>query len=215
MSELSEIRRQLFAISLELGAIQLDMACSFCWASGYMMPIYNDSRLLLFRPKARKLIAGGLERLLGGQKVDHIVGVATGGIACAVVLAESLELPMQYIRSRAKAHGLSRQVEGLPGNSYNGSSVVVIEDVISTGESSLQAIKAVRQAGAEVLGCFAVYSYAFPQAEQAFARAGVSYQAILSFPQLLEYLVRYNLFTEREIEQLQQWHRNPFSHPAT
>ncbi len=213
MSKLSEIRKQLFMISLELGTIKVDMSFPFRWASNYMMPIYNDSRLLLSSPKARNFIAEGLELLLEGQQVCNIAGVATGGIAHAVLLANRRELPMQYIRTSAKSHGLSRKVEGL-NSGYEGSTVAVIEDVISTGESSLQAIQAAQDAGGEVLACLAVYSYAFPKAEQAFAQAGISCQTILNLPQLLDYMEKNQLFSQDEIQQLKQWHSNPFTHPA-
>ncbi|WGK69706.1 orotate phosphoribosyltransferase [Candidatus Haliotispira prima] len=221
MSELAEIRRQLFDISLELGAIRLDMNFPFRWASGYMMPIYNDSRLLLSRPKARGLIAEGLELLLrqnGHQQVENIAGVATGGIAHALLLAERMQLPMQYVRSETKMHGLSHKIEGLPGScgeaGYKGQSAVVIEDVISTGESALRAVETVRQAGAEVKGCFVIYSYAFSKAEEAFTKAGLTCRAILSFPELLGHVEQQNLFRQEDVEQLRHWHRQPFMYLA-
>ena len=197
MFDLTAIRRELFALSLELGSIQVDMRFPFRWASGYMMPIYNDSRLLLSSPRARQLIAAGLEQLAQqsemAQPCQNIAGVATGGIAHALLLAERWKLPMQYVRSSAKAHGLSRKIEGLPGgerseNGYRGQSVLLIEDVISTGESCLKAAEALRQAGAAVSSCLAVYSYAFPKAERAFADSALTCSALLSFPQLLEYM---------------------------
>ncbi|MEM9423422.1 MAG: orotate phosphoribosyltransferase [Spirochaetota bacterium] len=214
MSELSQIREELFAISLELGAVRLDMSFPFRWASGYMMPIYNDSRLFLSSPRARALIAQGLEHLLEGQKVEHIAGVATGGIAHAVLLAERLQLPMQYIRSQAKSHGLLRQVEGLPQGGYNGERVALIEDVSSTGGSALQAAHALEQSGANVLGCFTVYSYAFGKTEMAFAEASLPLRSILSFPQLLNFVAGRRLFRSGEIEQLRAWHKNPFTRVA-
>ncbi len=217
MSELSEIRHRLLELCLELKAVLLDMSFPFRWASGYMMPIYNDSRLLLSRPEARELIADGLELLLreaGCGDVEHIAGVATGGIAHAALLAQRLRLPMEYVRSSAKAHGLLRKIEGLPAANYKGRTVAVVEDVVSTGESSLQAIEAVRRAGGAVRGCFVIYSYAFPYAKRAFTEAGLSCRSILSFPQLLEYIEQQRSLSSPEIDTLRQWHRNPFSHPA-
>ena len=217
MFDLTEIRRELFAVSLELGSIQIDMNFPFRWASGYMMPIYNDSRLLLSSPRARQLIADGLEQLAQQrepvQPFQNVAGVATGGIAHALLLAERLQLPMQYVRSSAKAHGLSRKIEGLPRkvqgeNQYQGQSVLLIEDVISTGESCLKAAEALRRAGAAVSVCLAVYSYAFPKAERAFADSGLAFSALLSFPQLLEYMAG-NLSPE-ELERLRTWHSRPF-----
>ena len=209
-----EIQRELFAISLELGSIQIDMCFPFRWASGYMMPIYNDSRLLLSSPRARQLITAGLEQLsLRSDLVQNIAGVATGGIAYALLLAERLKLPMQYVRSSAKAHGLSRKIEGLPRNAqgenhYQGQRVLLVEDVISTGESCLKAVEALRQAGAQVSSCLAVYSYAFSETERAFADSGLKCSALLSFPQLLEYMA--GSLSPEQLEQLRKWHNRPF-----
>ena len=182
------------------------------------MPIYNDSRLLLSSPRARRLIAGGLEQLQNAlqtapQPFQNIAGVATGGIAHALLLAERLQLPMQYVRSSAKAHGLSRKIEGLPRkvqgeNQYQGQSVLLVEDVISTGKSCLKAAEALRRAGAAVSVCLAVYSYAFPKVERAFADSGLAFSALLSFPQLLEYMAG-NL-SPKELERLRAWHSRPF-----
>ena len=217
MSRLAAIRDELFAISLELGAIKLDMNFPFRWSSGYMMPIYNDSRLLLSHPGARRLIAEGLELLLRGQTcadVANIAGVATGGIAHAVLLAERLQLPVQYVRSSAKAHGSLRQVECLPhgqyGGQYGGQSVALIEDVISTGESLLRAVEAVRQIGADVTACFAIYSYDFLKVKEAFAVAALPYGSLLSFGQLLNYIGQRQLFHAEQLVQLREWHADPF-----
>ncbi len=225
MSRLAAIRDELFAISLELGAIKLDMNFPFRWSSGYMMPIYNDSRLLLSLPGARRLIAEGLELLLRGQTcadVANIAGVATGGIAHAVLLAERLQLPVQYVRSSAKAHGSLRQVECLPHGQYggqyggqhggqnDGQSVALIEDVISTGESLLRAVEAVRQIGANVTACFAIYSYDFLKVQQAFAAAALPYGSLLSFAQLLNYVGQRQLFRAEQLAQLREWHADPF-----
>ena len=213
MSRLAAIRDELFAISLELGAIKLDMNFPFRWSSGYMMPIYNDSRLLLSLPGARRLIAEGLELLLRGQTcadVANIAGVATGGIAHAVLLAERLQLPVQYVRSSAKAHGSLRQVECLPHGQYGGQSVALIEDVISTGESLLRAVEAVRQIGANVTACFAIYSYDFLKVQQAFAAAALPYGSLLSFAQLLNYVEQRQLFRAEQLAQLREWHADPF-----
>ena len=219
MSELNKIQEQLFAISFKIGAIKLDTDFPFTWASGYKMPIYNDSRLFLSSPKARKLILKGLllllESLKSPQNINNIAGVATGGIAHGVLLAEYLGIAMQYVRSATKSHGLLRQIEGLPNENYNGENVVVIEDVISTGESSLQAMATLRQAGAQILGCLAVYSYAFPKTEEAFAEAQVPCYAILNFPQLLKYIQKQKIISEKEISQLEQWHYEPFIYPIS
>ena len=145
--------------------------------------------------------------------MQNIAGVATGGIAHALLLAERLKLPMQYVRSSAKAHGLSRKIEGLPRNAqgenhYQGQRVLLVEDVISTGESCLKAVEALRQAGAQVSSCLAVYSYAFSETERAFADSGLKCSALLSFPQLLEYMA--GSLSPEQLEQLRKWHNRPF-----
>ena len=158
--------------ALEMGAIRLSPQKPFCWASGYYMPIYNDNRTLLGDPKARLMIAKAFKEIL--EKLDfdpdNIAGTSTAGIPHATTLADLLKKPVSYIRSSSKDHGLQNQIEGLGrAKGYEKHKVVLIEDLISTGMSSIKAVKAIQEADGFVPYCLAIFSYGTDQGKEAFA----------------------------------------------
>ena len=170
MSNLSrEIARQL----LQIKAIKLSPQNPFTWASGLRSPIYCDNRIVLSYPAVRReVIKGLIEAAASLGEYDSVAGVATAGIAHGVLLAESQELPFAYVRSKAKAHGRQNQIEG---EIRPGSRVMVVEDLISTGGSSLQAVEALKAIDCEIVGVIAIFSYGFEKANTAFAEANCNF----------------------------------------
>ena len=158
--------------ALEMGAIRLSPEKPFCWASGYYMPIYNDNRTLLGDYETRKMIALSFKEILDdlGFDPDNIAGTSTAGIPHATTLADLLKKPVSYIRSSSKDHGLQNQIEGLGrAKGYEKHKVVLIEDLISTGMSSIKAVKAIQEADGFVPYCLAIFSYGTEQGKQAFS----------------------------------------------
>ena len=168
-----ETSRKLASYLLQSKAIIIDPANPFTWASGWRSPIYCDNRKTLSYPAIRTFIRDGFEGIIQEKfpGPDMIAGVATGAIAHAALVAEKMGLPMVYVRSSQKSHGLGNQIEG---DTSVGRKVVVVEDLVSTGGSSLNAVSALREAGLEVLGMAAIFTYEFPAAEENFRQAGVS-----------------------------------------
>lgn len=189
---------------LEIGAVTLSPHEPFTWTSGIKAPIYCDNRLTMGYPALRKEIAQGLVQLIKTHfpQVTVIAGTATAGIPHAAWVADLMELPMIYVRSKAKSHGKQNQIEG---KLEIGDKAVVIEDLISTGKSSLQAAQCIRQAGAEVLGVAAIFSYALPQAQRAFQEANLTYVCLSDYPTLLSVAHREGKLTEEELCKLKEW----------
>ena len=199
---------RLLEILLELGAIHITNSKPFEWASGWLSPIYCDNRLALSSYEARKIICSSMQTVLRRkfQNIEAIVGVATGALPMGAILAQALELPFAYVRPKAKDHGLENLVEG---RIERGQRVVVIEDLVSTGGSSLKAVEAVRKAGAEVLGMVAIFTYAFPQAEQAMRDAKVDFEALATYPMLLDLLKTQGKISLEEEKRLADWRNQP------
>lgn len=195
-----EIAEQL----LEIGAVELSPHQPFVWSSGIESPIYCDNRLTLSYPELRKKIADGLVSLIDQlqQTPTVVVGTATAGIPHAAWVAERLNLPMAYVRSKAKSHGKQNQIEGVVRPTDR---VVVVEDLISTGGSALQVVEAIRQTGAEVLSVVAIFSYELTQARQAFESANVPYFCLSDYPTLLEVARADERLTEAELQELKNW----------
>ena len=173
------------------------------------MPIYNDNRLLLGHPAHRLLVAQGFQEILRNckTKIEVIAGTATAGIAHATTLADILQLPLIYVRSAAKSHGMGNKIEGpLKQNQQ----VLVIEDLVSTGGSAANAVTAIRQAGGRVNQCFSIFSYGFSEAKEKFNNISCEIHSILKFPQLLEVALSTQNLTTNEIAVLQSWQANPF-----
>lgn len=193
---------------LKITAIKLQPANPFTWASGWNSPIYTDNRKTLSYPEVRTFIKVELCRMImeNFKDVDAIAGVATGAIAQGALVADELGLPYAYVRSTPKDHGLENLIEG---NLKPGQRVVVIEDLISTGSSSLKAVEAIRMAGCEVVGMAAIFSYCFPIAEKNFAKADVKLVTLSNYNAMLDAAVSTNYITPAYIATLQEWRKDP------
>ncbi|MEI6312171.1 MAG: orotate phosphoribosyltransferase [Bacteroidota bacterium] len=193
---------------LQIGAVKLSPQEPFTWASGLKSPIYCDNRYVLSFPEARNLIKNSFASIIKEQykDIDVIAGVATGAIAHGVLVAEVLEKPFIYVRSSAKAHGLGNMVEG---KIEKGNRVLVIEDLISTGGSSLKAIEALREAGAEVIALGAIFTYGFEKATQAFAATNCPFFTLSNYPVLIEMAIQNNYVSAADKDLLMKWYANP------
>jgi len=197
---------------LSIRAVKLQPSNPFTWASGWKAPIYCDNRKLISYPKMRTFIKIELSRLIleSFPEVDAIAGVATGAIAPGAIVAEALGLPFVYIRSTPKDHGLENLIEG---ELKPDSKVVVIEDLISTGSSSLKAVEAVRRDGSEVIGMVANFTYGFPIATENFKNANVNLITLTNYDAILEEALRTNYITEDDLDTLQEWRKAPDKWP--
>lgn len=193
---------------LQISAIKLQPDMPFTWASGWNSPIYTDNRKTLSYPLLRSFIKVELCRLILERfpEVDAIAGVATGAIAMGALVADTLGLPYVYVRSTPKDHGLENLIEG---NLKPGQKVVVIEDLISTGGSSLKAVQAIRNAGCTVVGMAAMFSYLFPVAVEAFKKAEVELITLSNYNALLEAALSTNYIREEDVETLREWRKDP------
>lgn len=204
-----EIIKQTFAKKLlDVKAIKLQPNDPFTWASGWKSPIYTDNRKTLAYPELRSFVKQELVHLIHSEfpEANAVAGVATGAIAQGALVADELNLPFVYVRSKAKDHGMGNLIEGeLPA----GSKVVVIEDLISTGGSSLKAVEALRQAGYEVVGMVASYTYGFPVAAKAFADAGVELQTLTDYEHVVEQALATGYIAESDVELLHEWRKDP------
>lgn len=203
-----ETGKKIAQTLLQIKAIKLSPANPFTWASGWHSPIYCDNRKTLSYPAARKDIYQAFARIIAEKypQADIIAGVATGAIACGVLTAEELGKPFIYVRSAPKDHGMANQVEGY----YEpGAKVVVVEDLISTGGSSLKAVEALRNAGCEVLGMVAIFTYGFPTATANFEKAGVELETLSNYNTLIELAAEQNYIKPEEMETLREWRKSP------
>jgi orotate phosphoribosyltransferase len=198
------IARQL----LDIKAVQLNVEKPYTWASGWRSPIYCDNRKVLSYPKARKLVYENLVGLISQNfdRVDVIAGVATGAIAHGVLVAEAMGKPFVYVRSAPKTHGLENVVEGDFSRSAR---VVVVEDLISTGGSSLQAVDALRKAGAEVMGLTAIFSYNFTSARRNFENADCILYTLTNYITLLEEALKCDYIKASDMDTLEKWRDDP------
>lgn len=192
---------------LEVGAVALKPNDQFTWASGIKSPIYCDNRITMSSPPIRKEIAQGLaeaiEKNFPGTEV--VAGTATAGIPHAAWVSDVLGLPMMYVRSKAKEHGRGNQIEG---KVVAGQKVVVIEDLISTGGSSLVAVEALQKEGLEVLGVVSIFTYGLPKAEQAFEEAGISFVSLTNYDALTTAAKEAGTIKEEDIPILSKWHND-------
>ena len=193
---------------LRISAIKLQPDMPFTWASGWNSPIYTDNRKTLSYPDIRSFIKVELARLIleNFPEADAVAGVATGAIAQGALVADTLGLPYVYVRSTPKDHGLENLVEG---NLKPGQKVVVIEDLISTGGSSLKAVEAIRAAGCEVVGMTAIFTYEFPVAVEAFKKAGVKLLTLGNYSSMLEAALETKYIHPDDIETLREWRKDP------
>lgn len=193
---------------LGISAVKLQPKNPFTWASGWKSPIYTDNRKTLSYPDVRTFVKIELSRLIAEkfEEFDVIAGVATGAIAQGAMIADELGMPYVYIRSAAKDHGMGNLIEG---DIKPGQKVVVVEDLISTGGSSLKAVEAVRQAGCEVVGMVAIFTYGFPIAEEKFKEAGVTLYTLSNYFAVLEAAAETGYINSEDIETLKVWRENP------
>jgi orotate phosphoribosyltransferase len=203
--------RKIARLLLDIGAVSLRPEEPFVWSSGWKSPIYCDNRLTMSFPEVRSQIADMFAEEIRNRHADIevIAGVATGGIPHAAWVADRLKLPMVYIRDKAKGHGKQNQIEGLL---KPGSKTVVIEDLISTGGSSLRAARAVQEAGGEVLSVAAIFSYEFEHAQRAFAAENMAYWSLGRYSVLLDEALKTGHIRPEHLEQLKAWNRAPESY---
>lgn len=205
---MSIVNQKVAEALLEVNAVRLQPEQPFTWASGWKSPIYCDNRKTLSYPATRSLVKIELARLVLEMygEVEAIAGVATGAIAQGALVADALGLPFVYIRSAAKGHGMENLIEG---DLKPGAKVVVIEDLVSTGGSSLKAVEALRTSGAEVLGMLAIFTYGFPVAEEAFANAGVELTTLSNYNALIDCALDMGSVSESQVETLKEWRKAP------
>lgn len=193
---------------LQIKALQINLQKPYVWASGWNSPVYCDNRKVLSYPHVRDFVKSELANMVLEHFPDAevIAGVATAGIAHGVMAADLLKLPFIYVRSKPKEHGLGQQIEGYY---EEGQPVVVIEDLISTGKSSLQVVDILRQAGVEVLGLVSIFNYGFDAARLAFEKAGVPYISLSNYPTLIKLAIEKKLVSQEEEAILLKWREDP------
>ena len=201
---------EIAKISIETGAIQLNPETPFLWASGYRMPIYNDNRLLLGNSQHRQLIAEGFNDIITSKEieVDVIAGTATAGIPPATSLADMLKTPLIYVRPNPKEHGMKNQIEGVLRDNQK---VVLVEDLISTGGSALNAVAAIREAGGKVDHCLSIFSYGFSKAIEQFKNARCQLHHLLNFEELILLARENKSVSTEQFSLLKSWHSDPFN----
>lgn len=202
------LKRHFAAQLLRIKAVRLQPNEPFTWASGWHSPIYCDNRKVNSYPDVRTFVKLELAHLIVEHfpQAEAIAGVATGAIASGALVADELMLPFAYVRPKPKDHGMGNQIEG---ELKAGASVVVVEDLISTGGSSLKAVNALRQAGYNVLGMVASHTYGFPVAEEAFKAAGVTLYTLTDYDHIIAEAAATGYVTEGDLDMLAQWRKDP------
>ncbi len=193
---------------LHIQAVKLSLDKPYTWASGWKSPIYCDNRKVLSYPYVRDFIKSELCSVIFEQfpEADALAGVATAGIAWGVMAADQLKLPFLYVRPKPKEHGLGNQIEG---ELAAGQKVLVIEDLVSTGKSSLQVCEAIQNGGAEVIGMVSIFNYGFPEAENAFEKAGIRFISLTNYAVLIELAIEQGTIASDLMETLLNWRKNP------
>ena len=205
---MADITRKTAGHLLESKAIVLQPGNPFTWASGWLSPIYCDNRVTLSYPDVRDYIKEAFQQTIIEQfgKPDLIAGVATGAIAQGALVADVMDLPMIYVRASAKGHGRQNLIEG---RMEPGQRVMVVEDLVSTGGSSLKAVEAIREAGGVVEGMVAIFTYGFPVAGEAFRDAGVKLVTLSNYHTLIEMALETGYIEESQVELLSKWREDP------
>lgn len=200
--------QQTAELLLQINAIKLETKNHFTWASGWKSPIYCDNRVILSFPAVRNYIRDEFVKQIEDKfgRPDVIAGVATGAIGIGILVAEAMGLPFVYVRPEAKKHGRQNQVEGFL---QKGQTVIVVEDLISTGGSSLMAVEALRNEGANVKGMAAIFTYGFPISKEKIAEAKLEVYTLSNYENLIEKAVEKKYVSEEELEMLQSWNSNP------
>lgn len=205
---MTAIKKDFARRLLQVKAIKLQPNDPFTWASGWKSPFYCDNRKTLSFPDLRSFVKLELTHLVleNFPEAEAVAGVATGAIAQGALVADALMLPFAYVRSKPKDHGLENLIEG---ELKPGAKVVVVEDLISTGGSSLKAVEAIRQHGCEVVGMVASYTYGFPVAEEAFRQAGVTLLTLTDYEHVVEQALETGYIADNDVELLHQWRKDP------
>ena len=200
--------KQIANLLLQIKAIKINVAKPFQWASGWKSPIYCDNRKTLSYPKIRNVIKEQFIKLINNKfnNVEAIAGIATGAIAIGAIIADALNLPFLYVRSNQKDHGLQNLVEGeiLPNQR-----IVIVEDLVSTGGSSLKAVKALQEINCDILGMIAIFTYKFKTTETRFNEAGCKLYTLCNYDSLIDRAIKTGYINSEEIELIRQWHENP------
>jgi orotate phosphoribosyltransferase len=211
---MAETDRKVAAMLLDCRAVILEPARPFTWASGWLSPIYCDNRVTLSFPEIRDYIRDSYVKAIRSSfpGPDVIAGVATGAIAQGALVADRMELPFVYVRPSAKEHGRQNLIEGqlLPGQK-----VVVVEDLISTGGSSLKAVEALKEAGAKVLGMVAIFTYGFEVARENFSKAGLELHTLTDYHTLIETALQAGTIEKGQVALLNNWRKDPAHWTAT
>ena len=203
-----ETSMALASFLLQIKAIKLNPANPFTWASGLKSPIYCDNRVTLSYPQVRTFIREGFVKMCLDKygKPDVIAGVATGGIPQGALVAQELGVPFVYVRSEKKSHGLNNQVEGVINS---GQSVVIIEDLVSTGKSSLLAVEALREKGADIKGMLAIFTYGMEKATENFKNNTCLLSTLTNYDALIQKAVEENYIRKEDLESLLEWKKDP------
>ena len=204
----SEIEQKVAEFLLQIKAIKLQPNNPFTWASGIKSPIYCDNRITLSHPTIRTYIRQNLTALVQEEfgSVGLIAGVATAGIPQGVLVAQELGLPFAYVRSKPKEHGTGSLIEG---EIFDNQRVIVVEDLISTGKSSLQAVDALRQAGCDVAGLVGIFSYGLDEATENFKKAKCRFSTLSNYSALIDYASEHRFINKDDLELLRKWRDNP------
>jgi|TARA_B110000908_G_scaffold76147_1_gene91675 orotate phosphoribosyltransferase len=208
MGQLDNIELKIAETLLKINAIKLNPNEPFKWASGWNSPIYCDNRTILSFPNVRNEVKEELSKLLIGKfgKPDVIAGVATGAIGIGMLVADFLDLPFIYVRPEAKKHGRKNQIEGKINSSQK---VVVIEDLISTGNSSINAVRALREHEIEVIGMVAIFTYGFDISFENFKNENLKLETLSNYKTLIDCALKNNYINSSELEELKSWNKNP------
>lgn len=208
MTSFDDAAHKIAEFLLQIKAIKLSPDSPFTWASGWKSPIYCDNRKTLSYPAIRTYIRQQYVNTINESfgKPDVIAGVATAGIAQGALIAQEMGLPFVYVRSEAKKHGLTNMIEG---EVQSGQSVIVIEDLVSTGGSSLKAVEALRAAGCNVKGMVAIFTYGFQEATDNFRQANCVVKTLCDYNILVEEALHRKFISEKDVESLKQWRDNP------
>jgi orotate phosphoribosyltransferase len=208
MHQTNEVAENVAKSLLQIKAVKLKPSDPFTWASGWKSPIYCDNRLTLSYPHIRTYIRQEFVKMINDEigHIDVVVGVATGGIAIGALIAQDMGLPFAYVRSTAKEHGMHNQIEGVV---ESGQRVVVIEDLVSTGGSSLNAVEALRGVGANVKALIAIFDYGFDVAVKRFADAKCRKLSLSNYDALIEYALNSDYIKKDDVSKLKKWREDP------
>jgi orotate phosphoribosyltransferase len=200
--------RKVASILLQTKAVKLSPNDAFQWSSGWKSPIYCDNRITLSDVDSRTFIKKALAKLIKSNfpEAEGIAGVATAGIAQGALVADHLKLPFAYVRPKPKEHGMGNQIEG---RIEAGQKVVILEDLISTGGSSLKAVEALRAAGVEVIGMVAIFTYGFKLADDNFEEYGVTLKTLSNYKFLIDEALKQDYVVQSDVESLKEWRKDP------